>query len=70
MTRLECSCSCGHTFATETQDGETVKCPECGSPVSRPPQEEDPAKRILTDSYIEAAYEVLAEEGAIWSGAR
>lgn len=54
----------------ETQKGASEKCTECGIPGKEPDSEKSPAKKILTDSYIEAAYEVLAKEGAIWSGAR
>ena len=54
----------------ETKKGAPEKCPECGIPGKEPDSEESPTKKILADSYIEAAYEVLAEEGAIWSGAR
>ncbi|MBN2125806.1 MAG: DUF3039 domain-containing protein [Deltaproteobacteria bacterium] len=70
MTEQMVHCRCGHTFPVEDNPEASPVCPECGAPVKGRTNGSDPAKRILTDSYIEAAYEVLAEEGAIWSGAR
>ncbi len=37
-------------------------CPRCGKRI--------PAPKQFSDSMLEATYEILAEEGAIWSGAR
>jgi hypothetical protein len=37
-------------------------CPHCGKTI--------PAPKQFSDSMLEATYEILAEEGAIWSGAR
>lgn len=68
MIGTEYRCPCGRAFSAEIEE-ETLTCPECGNSLSVS-QEKDPARKIYTDSYIEAAYEVLAEEGAVWSGAR
>jgi hypothetical protein len=40
----------------------TSLCPQCGKKI--------PAPKQFSDSMLEATYEILAEEGAIWSGAR
>ncbi|MCJ7594796.1 MAG: hypothetical protein MUO52_08520 [Desulfobacterales bacterium] len=63
-------CDCGHSFLSGGEERASNKCPECGRSFPRPSPQEDSAMKGLSDSLIEATYEVLAEEGAIWSGAR
>jgi hypothetical protein len=55
------ACSCGGSDRTG-QETKTGLCPVCGRRIKKVEE--------LSDSLIEAAFEVLVEEGAIWSGAR
>jgi hypothetical protein len=45
-------------------------CPKCGKPLAEIAGGKVSRSMNLSDSAIEATYEVMAEEGAIWSGAR
>jgi hypothetical protein len=54
-------CACGG-FDTTRQETKTGLCPVCGKRMKKVEE--------LSDSLIEATFEILAEEGAIWSGAR
>ncbi len=54
-------CTCVGSAVGEGENRPTV-CPRCGKRIPIPKQ--------LSDSMLEATYEILAEEGAIWSGAR
>jgi hypothetical protein len=54
-------CTCVGPSVGEGEKRPTV-CTQCGKRIPWPKQ--------FTDSMLEATYEVLAEEGAIWSGAR
>jgi hypothetical protein len=61
MTEADERCTC-----VGSQGGEGYSqlslCPQCGKEIPVPKQ--------FSDSMLEATYEILAEEGAIWSGAR
>ena len=61
MTETEDLCTCVRSSVGE---GDTIRtlCPHCGRKI--------PAPKQFSDSMLEATYEILAEEGAIWSGAR
>ena len=61
MTDTEDFCSCAGSSVGEGENRPTL-CPGCGKRIPTPKQ--------LSDSMLEATYEILAEEGAIWSGAR
>ena len=63
-------CDCGHSFSPDAEERASNRCPECGRPLTSPSSPPGTAMKDLSDSLIEATYEVLAEEGAIWSGAR
>jgi hypothetical protein len=54
-------CSC---VGSPSGDGNsrTSVCPHCGKKIPEPKQ--------FSDSMLDATYEILAEGGAIWSGAR
>jgi hypothetical protein len=54
-------CTCGNTESPEKENKGGL-CPVCGKRINKV---ED-----LSDSLIDATFEILAEEGAIWSGAR
>jgi hypothetical protein len=54
-------CTCGG-FDTTRQEAKTGLCAVRGKRMKRVEE--------LSDSLIEATFEILAEEGAIWSGAR
>lgn len=54
-------CSCGGPDRGEKDDMGGL-CPVCGKRMNK--------VEALSDSLIEATFEVLAEERAIWSGAR
>jgi hypothetical protein len=61
-------CVCGRFIRTD-EKREEGKCPSCERPFADTNQEMTPPKH-LTDAMIEATFEIMAEEGAIWSGAR
>ena len=61
MTGPEDLCACVGSPIGEGKNQPAV-CPNCGKRI--------PAPKQLSDSMLEATYEILAEEGAIWSGAR
>jgi len=61
MNEKEDLCRCVGSSVGEAADRPTV-CPQCGKRI--------PAPKQFSDSMLEATYEILAEEGAIWSGAR
>ena len=54
-------CTCGSPSSAEGERNEGL-CPVCGKRRKK--------VEALSDSLIEATFEILAEEGAIWSGAR
>jgi hypothetical protein len=54
-------CTCGMSRSAE-EDRPDGLCLVCGKRMKRMGE--------LSDSLIDATFEVLAEEGAIWSGAR
>jgi hypothetical protein len=61
MTGTEEICTCVGSSVGEGENQPTL-CPKCGKRI--------PAPKQFSDSMLEATYEVLAEEGGIWSGAR
>lgn len=61
MTGTEDLCACVGSSAGEGRNQPDL-CPQCGKRI--------PAPKQFSDSMLEATYEILAEEGAIWSGAR
>jgi len=61
MSETEDFCTCVGSSVGEGENPPTL-CPNCGKRIPEPKQ--------LSDSMLEATFEVLAEEGAIWSGAR
>jgi hypothetical protein len=61
MTEADELCTCVGSSVGEGENRPTV-CPKCGKGI--------PAPKQFSDSMLEATYEILAEEGAIWSGAR
>jgi Zn finger protein HypA/HybF involved in hydrogenase expression len=54
-------CACGSPVSAE-EERKGGLCPVCGKRMKK--------VEALSDSLIEATFEILAEEGAIWSGAR
>jgi hypothetical protein len=54
-------CTCGSPVSAE-EDKKGGLCPVCGKRMTK--------VEALSDSLIDATFEILAEEGAIWSGAR
>jgi hypothetical protein len=61
MNGTEDVCTCVGSSVGEGDNTPTI-CPGCGKRI--------PALKQLSDNMLEATYEILAEEGAIWSGAR
>ena len=61
MAETDEVCSCVGSPGGEGNN-QTSLCPHCGKRIPTPKQ--------FSDSMLEATYEILAEEGAIWSGAR
>jgi hypothetical protein len=68
MTAYDYRCECGYSFSEEKEGPRP--CPQCGKSLSGKKQEPKSPCKSLSDSLIEATFEVMAEEGAIWSGAR
>lgn len=54
-------CTCERPLS-EQESSKGGLCPVCGKRMNK--------MEALSDSLIEATFEVLADEGAIWSGAR
>lgn len=61
MTEREDLCSCVGSAVGDGGNRPTA-CPKCGKGIAAPKQ--------FSDVMLEATYEILAEEGVIWSGAR
>jgi hypothetical protein len=61
MTEAEELCTCVGSQGGEGNNQPSL-CPQCGKKI--------PAPKQFSDNMLEATYEILAEEGAIWSGAR
>jgi hypothetical protein len=61
MTEAEEVCTCVGSQGGEGNNQPSL-CQQCGKKI--------PAPKQFSDSMLEATYEILAEEGAIWSGAR
>lgn len=72
MKKIPVTCVCGHLFHmfAERDGTRSLRCPRCGALLELSLKGEEVSRQVVTDSYTDAAYEVLAEEGAIWSGAR
>lgn len=68
MSGSDVHCECGFSFSEEKN--EPFRCPNCGRSLSDRKKGQDSPTKNLSDSTIEATFEVMAEEGAIWSGAR
>jgi hypothetical protein len=61
MSETEDLCTCVGSSVGDGENRPTL-CPQCGKRI--------PAPKQFSDAMLEATYEILAEEGAIWSGAR
>jgi hypothetical protein len=61
-------CVCRHSIRTDEKREES-KYPSCGRPFADTNQETVHPKH-LADAMVEATFDIMAEEGAIWSGAR
>jgi hypothetical protein len=61
MTGTEDLCTCAGSSVGEANN-QPALCTQCGKKIPGPKQ--------FSDSMLEATYEILAEEGAIGSGAR
>jgi uncharacterized Zn finger protein (UPF0148 family) len=68
MTAYDYHCECGYFFTAEKEG--PLLCPRCGKSLPGEKQDQQSPRKNLSDSLIEATFEVMAEEGAIWSGAR
>ena len=68
MAGSDVRCECGFSFSVEKN--EPLRCPNCGKSLWDRKKGQDSPTKNLSDSTIEATFEVMAEEGAIWSGAR
>jgi len=66
MDKRESECVCGQKAEPSPDGTEFLKCSVCGKDLPARPKE----SMGLSDSAIDATYEIMAEEGAIWSGAR
>lgn len=63
-SRLIDECRCGRALPVEEKDAPWV-CPNCGRPLDL-----SNSNKARSDSLVDAAFEILAENGAIFSGAR
>jgi len=61
MPGTEDLCTCVGSSIGEG-DNKPTTCPTCGKRIPGPKQ--------FSESMLQATYEILAEEGALWSGAR
>lgn len=61
MDEIQHLCSCTGSLVGKGDKIPTV-CPKCGRTI--------PAPKQFSDNMLEATLEIMAEEGAIWSGAR
>jgi hypothetical protein len=61
MNEKDDLCVCVGSVVGEGENRPTV-CSQCGKRIPTPKQ--------FSDSMLDSTYEILAEEGAIWSGAR
>jgi len=70
MSETRVQCECGRWIEESAENPEERKCPGCGKSIRRDARRPGTMRELLSDGAIEATYEVMAEEGAIWSGAR
>ncbi|PKN61148.1 MAG: hypothetical protein CVU57_30940 [Deltaproteobacteria bacterium HGW-Deltaproteobacteria-15] len=66
MDQKQTECVCGQKVESSPDGSKPLKCSACGRDLSVRPNE----SMGLSDSAIDATCEIMAEEGAIWSGAR
>ncbi|MBW1921444.1 MAG: hypothetical protein JRI79_13895 [Deltaproteobacteria bacterium] len=67
---VEKKCACGHSFSIDESEKGPIRCPKCGRLCSDSVIGQAPSEKRLSEAEIQATFEVMAEEGAIWSGAR
>jgi hypothetical protein len=70
MNENRLRCECGEWIGQLPEGNAGAKCPKCGRLTSEIPAQRRTMKEMLSDSALEATCDVMAEEGAIWSGAR
>lgn len=66
MDQRQSECVCGQKVEPSSDGSKPLKCSACGRDLAARPKE----AMGLSDSAIDATCEIMAEEGAIWSGAR
>ena len=70
MNETRSRCECGEWVEQPPEGTVGLECPKCGKLASGIPAQQRAMKEMLSDSALEATCEVMAEDGAIWSGAR
>ncbi|MBN1103458.1 MAG: hypothetical protein JXL84_08625 [Deltaproteobacteria bacterium] len=70
MSETRFQCECGRWIEESAENAEEWKCPGCGKSIRPEGRRPGTMRELLSDSAVEATCEVMAEEGAIWSGAR
>ena len=63
-------CKCGISFSANTEENKAVRCPACGNLSVHPITDKGSSKRGDFDDLADATFEIMAEGGVFFSGAR
>ena len=63
-------CQCGISFSVDTEANKIVRCPACGNRSVHPITDKGASKRGDFDDLADATFEIMAEGGVFFSGAR
>ena len=70
MKRSYYECKCGISFLVDAEENKAVRCTVCGNPNVHPITEKGASKRGDFDDLADATFEIMAEGGIFFSGAR
>ena len=70
MIRFDCECECGRSFSKYAEEGALIECPYCGAPKEVHVEEKGESLIGECRNLEDATYEIIAEGGVSFSGAR
>jgi hypothetical protein len=70
VIRFDCECTCRRSFSKYAEEGTWIACPYCGAPKEVPFEEKAESSGGECKNLEDATYEIIAEGGVPFSGAR